>query len=61
MFDLIGANMLGDTTRLTFSHIRMPDSVQKGSFPMINMAQDSDYRRSAIQITWIFIKDEASP
>ena len=42
----ISANMLGNSSSLTIRHMRLPDTVQKGSFSMVYMPHNTDYRRS---------------
>ncbi len=53
--------MLGDTTSFAFSHIGMPDSIQQGGLPMVNMPKDGYYRGSVYQLCWILFEDYAAP
>ena len=42
---LIGADVLGNATRLTCRDITFPNGIQQRGLAMINMAHDRDHRR----------------
>jgi len=60
VIDEVSTNMLGDPACLTRSHIRFPDSVQKGCFSVVDMSHDRDDRRPAgevLHLLGIFLEE----
>ena len=47
--DVIGPNVLGDAARLGLRDIGLPNGVQQGSLPVVNVAHDGHDRRSCDQ------------
>ena len=46
--DVIGSNMLGNSTCLTFSNIRLADGIQDRGLTMVDMPHDCDHRESGL-------------
>src|SRR5690606_11284678 len=50
MLDLIGANVLGDTTGFTGGHTRIADRIERRGLAVVNVTHDRDNRRTRLQI-----------
>ena len=45
----IGADMLGNAAKLTFHHVALANIIEQCRFSMVDVAQDTDNRRSRFQ------------
>ena len=53
--------MLGNAAGLSFGYIGMPNCVKQGSFAVVDMTEDGNYRRTRCQSGLIFISDGLPP
>lgn len=51
--DLVGTDMLGDSSSLATSDVRFSDLIEERGFTMVNMTHDRDHRRAEYRV-WIF-------
>jgi len=58
---LIGGDVLGDATRFAGSHIRLADCVKESGLAVVDVAQNGDDRRAALERGRSFIADHAAP
>ena len=49
LFDLVGAHRLCDTARFFSGDIGFSDRVEECGFPVVDVSQDSNYRRTLVE------------